>query len=255
MHKTKRTDLILQSLQQATFMSVKELTRILGASEATVRRDLVKLEDEKQIRRIHGGAEPIDKNASQNLNNTPFALNQISNIDKKRRIAAKAAELCRPNESVIIEGGTTTYMMADYIKHLELVILTDSLFLAVELTMNSKSRIIISGGEVLRDQNIILNPFQNDIAQNYSAQKMFMGIHGITKNGLMQTDSLLLRSQEKLINQADQLIVLADSSKFGRQASLILCPLNRIDIIITDDGIDDETRELLDRADIKIYIV
>ena len=114
---------------------------------------------------------------------------------------------------------------------------------------------MLSGGIIYREQNIILSPFDNDVTRNFYAKRMFMGAQGIGPLGLMEQDPLLVQAEEKLIGQAEELIVLVDSSKFANRSSLILCPLERIDIIITDDGIDDRTAAMLESADVRLIVV
>ena len=83
---------------------------------------------------------------------------------------------------------------------------------------------------------------------------MFMGAQGIGPLGLMEADPLLIQAEEKLIGQADELVVLVDSSKFDARSSLVLCPLERIDIVITDAGISDRAAAMLEAADIKLIV-
>jgi len=108
---------------------------------------------------------------------------------------------------------------------------------------------------IYREQNIILSPFDNDVTRNFYAKRMFMGAQGIGPLGLMEQDPLLIQAEQKLIGQAEELVVLADSSKFANRSSLILCPLTDITTIITDDGIDDRTAAMLEAADINLVVV
>jgi len=113
---------------------------------------------------------------------------------------------------------------------------------------------MLSGGAIYREQNIILSPFENDVTRNFYARRMFMGAQGVGPLGLMEADPLLIQAEEKLIGQADELIVLVDSSKFEARSSLVLCPLDRIDIVITDAGITDRAAAMLEAADIKLIV-
>ena len=112
----------------------------------------------------------------------------------------------------------------------------------------------VSGGTIYREQNIILSPFDNDVTSNFYARRMFMGAQGLGPLGLMESDPLLIQAEEKLIGQADELVVLVDSSKFERRSSLVLCPLTRIDTVITDDGISDKAAAMLESADIQLIV-
>ena len=93
--------------------------------------------------------------------------------------------------------------------------------------------------QVYREQSIILSPFENDGTAHYYAKRMFMGAQGIGPLGIMEADSLIIQSEQRLMRQAEELIVLVDSSKFQNRSSLILCPLDRATTIVTDDGITD----------------
>ena len=133
-------------------------------------------------------------------------------------------------------------------------VFTNSFPIAEHLLKHSKNTVMLSGGAIYREQNIILSPFENDVTRNFYARRMFMGAQGVGPLGLMEADPLLIQAEEKLIGQADELIVLVDSSKFEARSSLVLCPLDRIDIVITDAGITDRAAAMLEAADIKLIV-
>jgi DeoR family ulaG and ulaABCDEF operon transcriptional repressor len=134
-------------------------------------------------------------------------------------------------------------------------VLTNSLPIAEHLLKNSHNTVMLPGGIIYREQNIILSPFENDVTRNFYAKRMFMSAQGIGPLGLMEGDPLLVQAEQKLIGQAEELIVLADSSKFTNRSSLVLCPLERVDTLITDDGIDDRAAAMLDAADVTLIVV
>jgi len=113
---------------------------------------------------------------------------------------------------------------------------------------------VLSGGTVYREQNIVLSPFDNDVTRNFYARRMFMGAMGIGPLGLMEGDPLLIQAEQKLIGQADELVVLVDSSKFTKRSSLVLCPLTRIDTLITDEGICDKDAAMLEAAGVALVV-
>src|SRR6185437_1780520 len=112
--------------------------------------------------------------------------------------------------------------------------------------------IIVPGGKVYREQNVILSPFDNDITQHHYASKMFMSVHGLSLLGLMEADPLLIQAEKRLISQAEELIVLADSSKFSKKAGLILCGLDRVSQVITDTGVYDGVVQTLEHYGVKV---
>ncbi len=185
----------------------------------------------------------------------PFAVNETFRIAEKRAIARRAVEMCDDGDSIIINGGTTTFQMVHPLASRRLQVFTNSFPIAEHLLKHSKNTIMLSGGVIYREQNIVLSPFDNDVTRNFYAKRMFMGAQGIGPLGLMEADPLLIQAEaEKLIGQADDLVVLVDSSKFSQRSSLLLCPLDRISTVITDEGIPDKTAAILEAAEVDLIV-
>jgi DeoR family ulaG and ulaABCDEF operon transcriptional repressor len=254
MHESDRTKVILSAVQDHSVVTIAELCTLTGASEATVRRDIATLDEKRQLRRVRGGAEAMTTTPFVGLAGRPFSYNETINIAEKQAIAAAAVDLCSDGEPIIINGGTTTFQMVHRLALRQMQVFTNSFPIAEHLLKNSRNTVLLSGGVIYREQNIILSPFDNDVTRNFYAKRMFMGAQGIGPLGLMEQDPLLIQAEQKLIGQAEELVVLVDSSKFANRSSLILCALDRIDTLITDDGIDDKTASLLDRAEIKVIV-
>lgn len=255
MHEIDRHRVILSALQERSVVTVFELSTLTGSSEATVRRDISALDDSGKLRRVRGGAEAIAKKLFSALSGKTFSQNVTINIAQKQAIAAAAVEMCSNGESIIINGGTTTFQMVHPLASLQMQVFTNSFPIAEHLLENSKNTMLLSGGIIYREQNIILSPFENDVTCNFYAKRMFMGAQGVGQLGLMEQDPLLIQAEQKLIGQAEELVVLVDSSKFTRRSSLILCRLDRIDTLITDDGLDDKTAAMLEAAGITLKVV
>ena len=135
-----------------------------------------------------------------------------------------------------------------------LQVFTNSFPIAEHLLKHSKNTVLLPAGTIYREQNIILSPFDEDGSRNFYASRMFMGCRGLGPLGLMEGDPMLVQAEQKLINQADELVVLADSTKFSARSSLLLCALSRIQTVITDDGITDRDAAMLDAADIRLIV-
>jgi len=255
MHEKDRHRVILSAVQDRALVTVVDLCALTGASEATVRRDINTLDGQKRLRRVRGGAEALTTKPFVGLAGRPFSVNESLNSAAKQAIAAAAVDLCEDGEPIIINGGTTTFQMVHPLASRRLQVFTNSFPIAEHLLKNTTNTVMLSGGIIYREQNIILSPFDNDVTRNFYAKRMFMGAHGIGPLGLMEQDPLLIQAEQKLIGQADELIVLVDSSKFEARSSLVLCGLDRIDTIITDDGIDDRTAAMLERADVTLIVV
>ena len=209
---------------------------------------------EKKLRRVRGGAEAIAPPQFTGLAGRTFAVNETLRIDDKQAIAQAAAALCDDGDSIIINGGTTTFQMVHPLVFRRLAILTNSFPLAEHLLKHSKNTITLSGGTIYREQNILLSPFENDITRNFHAKYMFIGAQGISPLGLVEADPLVIQAEQKLIRQADELVVLADSSKFDKRSSLIICELSKISTIITDYKISDKAASMLDAADVNLIV-
>ncbi len=255
MHEKERHRVILSVVQERPVATVADFCDLTGASEATVRRDINTLDTQKRLRRVRGGAEAITPPQFVGLAGRTFAVNETMRGPEKQAIARAAVELCDDGDAIIINGGTTTFQMVHPLAMRRMQVFTNSFPIAEHLLKNSKNTVMLSGGVIYREQNIILSPFDNDVTRNFAATRMFMGAHGLGPLGLMEADPLLIQAEQKLIGQADELVVLVDSSKFQSRSSLVLCPLTRIDVVITDDGISDRAASMLDAAEIKLIVV
>ncbi len=250
----KRSEMILQELTDYPFLTIKDLTTKLNVSEATIRRDLTRLAELKLIRRSRGGVKALKKfPPSQSKKRSPVTPKIVFAMEKQR-IARVAVELCQPGESIIIDGGTTTHSMVKYLADCDLKIVTNSIPIMDDLVKFTSNKVILSGGEVSKENNIILNINQNNSIMTFSASKFFFGAYGIDSNGVTQMDSIIVNEQKQYFEKSDQLILMVDSSKFKRKGKHQLCPLNRIDTVITDSGIDHRTIDMLESKDVKVII-
>ena len=256
MHASERESEILRLLQAQGFVSFRQLCERLDASSATIRRDLERLESDRQIARVRGGAKLTAEAqaAAERLVGAPFEINRSRQAGQKAAIGRAAAALCRPGEAVIIDGGTTTFQMCSHLAGLELQVLTNSLHIVSELLPQSGTRVSAPGGAIFREQNIILSPFEDDGLSRYHAAKLFMGAAAVGARGLMQADVVLIQAEQKLMSRADQLIELVDSSKFRTSASFVVCGLDAIDVVVTDAGVTDEELAMLRAAGIEVIV-
>ncbi len=132
--------------------------------------------------------------------------------------------------------------------------MTNSFAIAEHLVKHSKNTVTVPGGVIYREQSLILSPFDNDAIRNFYARRFFIGAQGVGPLGIMEADAQIIQSEQKLMHQADELVVMVDSSKFRRRSSLILCPLDRVSAIITDDGIPEDSVRMIEDAGIKLVI-
>lgn len=256
MHVHERDTLIAQALSGRGFVSFQELCARLDASAATIRRDLERLEKEGRLTRVRGGARASSTNPmpEDHLAGTPFEINRARNAEKKAAIGRAAAKLCTPQDAIIVDGGTTTFQMCPHLEGMDIQVLSNSLYIVNELLKQPSARVLVPGGAIFREQNIVLSPFEEDGLQRYHASKMFMGAAAVGPKGLMQADGVLVQAERRLMGRADALVVLADSSKFRTSASFVLCPLSEVDILVTDRGVRREDLTLLKSHKVEVIV-
>ncbi|MFC3074735.1 DeoR/GlpR family DNA-binding transcription regulator [Shinella pollutisoli] len=254
MHEKERHRIILSAVQEKPVVTVPELVDLTDSSEATIRRDIAALHVQKKLRRVRGGAEALHPPQFVGLAGRPFTVNETLNTRQKQAIAREAVALCEDGDPIIINGGTTTFQMVHFLTNRRMQVFTNSFNIAEHLLKHSKNTIMLSGGTIYREQNIVLSPFDNDVTRNFYARRMFMGAQGLGPLGLMEADPLLIQAEQKLIDQADELVVLVDSTKFRKRSSLILCGLKRIATVITDSGIEDRDAAMLEEAGVSLIV-
>ncbi|MBU6207090.1 MAG: DeoR/GlpR family DNA-binding transcription regulator [Alphaproteobacteria bacterium] len=243
MHATERENLILEATQPSGFVRYRDLEARLKASPATIRRDLTRLEERGLLKRVHGGAKLTNAPAPLadtilSLSGTPFDLSVTQNLVAKQAIGRIAATLCEPGEGIMIDGGTTTLQMCPHLAGLECQVLTNSLHIVNALLAQAGTRVLVPSGTIFREQNIILAPSGEDSMPRYHAPKLFMGAAAVGPQGVMQQDVILVAAERRLIDRAEQVILLVDSSKFQASSGAIVCGLDEVDIIVTDSGLD-----------------
>ena len=261
MHERERWQIIKAMLREHSLVRIADICRATGASEASVRRDFARLAELGAAVRVHGGLEALPGPPQDVSSDAPalatrsFEISKTLNVAAKRAIAKAAVALCADGEAIIINGGTTTYEMGEYLRERRLKVLTNSYPLAETLIHSSKCRVALPGGEVYREQKLIVSPFEEDAIQHYSASRMFMSAISIGPLGVIEGDPLIARAETKLLKRADKLVVLADSSKFLTRGSLVVCPLSRIDVLITDSGAPAGSLDMLREAGVRVEIV
>ena len=261
MHSNEREDIILGLIAAKGFVSFRELEGKIDGSPATIRRDLERLAAEARLIRVRGGAKGVGDAGASALDQThhlagvPFHENIGLNRAAKAAIGEAAAALCQQGEAVMIDGGSTTLQMCPHLVGLNLQVLTNSLHIVSALINQTGTRVLVPSGAVFPEQSIILSVFGEDGMPRFHAPKLFIGAASIGPAGLMQADVVLVAAERRLIDRADEIIVLADSSKFVAPSGNVVCGLEEIDILITDASLNDQTKAILDAAAVKIITV
>lgn len=246
---------LLRLMAEHGAASVSDLAQWLGVSPSTVRRDMRLLDLSGQIVRVHGGGKRVDVGRAVTRKGGSFQNDSQRYPERKRAIARYAASLCRDGETILIGGGTTTCGMTEFLEDRRMRILTNSFEVARILLTTSDNEVILSGGKVYAEEKLILSPFDTEAIQYCYADKLFLGVHGLSPLGLMEVDPLLVQAGRRLIGQAQHIVVLADSSKFGNKGGMFLCGLDQVSSVITDSDVPDHAVQMLERAGIGVRIV
>ena len=204
----------------------------------TIRRDLDLLEFEGLARRIRGGAISVQSRAFE-----PPILQRAANAaEAKRRIGAAAASLLRENETVVIDGGTTTHQMAKVIgDNFRLTVITSSLLIATELSTKPLINTIVTGGSVRVDEMSLIGPRALDSYRDLNCDVLFLSVAGVTPDeGLTEYNIEDAYVKKAAIESVRRVVVLADASKLGHVSFVTVSEMQRVDLLITDASPDNK---------------
>jgi DeoR family ulaG and ulaABCDEF operon transcriptional repressor len=253
MNEGERHRHILGFLRDRPFATVRDLSQIVVASPATIRRDIGKLHDLGAVRKVFGGIAAADNGTGPDrLAARPFEENQMLGVDAKKAIAEEAEKLVNDGDALIIHGGSTCYLFALRLARRNVKIYTNSMPLASTLWQNGTCHLTIAGGELHRGPGILYSPAVE--SPEFYASKFFISAQGVGSTGVMESNPLLVREVERLLACADEVVVLADSRKFGVRARYAVVNFARIATLITDEGISEADERMLLDAGINVVI-
>jgi len=250
MFAEERRSRLLELVRVRRFAALPELTTVLDVSESTIRRDLDHLEEQGSIRRIHGGVLYAGDSAML----PDFEARQTAEIDQKRAIARAAVDLIADGESVVLDGGSSTYEVARLLLGRSLHIVTTSLAVANLIAPDTRSELVLIGGNICPRTGVARGPYADNMLRQVRASKAILSVAGIKEDGLFNNNLLLVATEQAMMEAADEVIVVADSTKFGRQSLGHLCPLEKIDRIVVDGGIPKNWQETVTAAGVDLLI-
>ncbi|HLT59464.1 MAG TPA: DeoR/GlpR family DNA-binding transcription regulator [Limnochordales bacterium] len=230
MMKEQRQQRILSELAQRGAVSVVDAARLLGVSEATIRRDLDELARQGKLRRTHGGAVALEHHEE-----LPFNLKAISFAAEKRRIGAAAAALIQPGQVIGCTGGTTVAHVAKALRGKRVVVVTNAINIAVELAASEETEVIVSGGSLRsRSLEMVGHVAERTFRELY-VDVAIMGVDGISlEHGLTTYHLSEAHTNRVLIEQAREVWVVADHSKVDKVTPAFIGPLSLVRRFITD---------------------
>jgi DeoR/GlpR family transcriptional regulator of sugar metabolism len=223
---------IAEHLQKVEFAALDELAQQVGASVSTVRRDLTILETGGTIRRTHGGARLINPRTDEFV----FSARDTHQLAEKESIGRACAALIQPDQSVIVDAGTTPYHVARYLGDKKPQIITNSLPVANLYASAGPVEVVVSGGVIYPRLGVLVGPLAVESFSKMHADVAIMSGGGITAEGITNSHGLLIEIQQAMIRAVQKVIFCLDHTKFGRQSVSPLCGLEAIDVLVTDSA-------------------
>ena len=249
---SERHNSILETFRQQGSVSVVDLANQLKVSSVTIRKDLTLLEEKEMLYRTHGSAILINPY----INDRHVNEKEKSYPEEKRLIGRYAASLITADDSILIASGTTMHALArEIVPQGHLPVIAAAIHVTNILARNKNIDIIQLGGFVRNSSVSVVGNYAEKMLENFSCSKLFMGVDGIDLDyGLTTTNMMEANLNQVMIQAAQKVVVLADSSKFGRRGFGKICDLDAVDHIITDKYVPSKTLEGLRERGIEVTI-
>jgi len=232
------------------FASLPELASRLNVSESTVRRDLDHLEDSGVAKRTHGGV--FYTGPSPKLPH--FDFRQSQQWDKKKAIARAAAGLIDDGDTLLLDGGSTTYELAQLLVGRPLQVVTNSLPVGNLFMSSAATDLVVIGGSVHTRTGVCLGSYADQMLAGINARRAILSTGGITAKGYFNSNALLVETERAMMGAADEVIVLADSTKFGHRSLAKLCALGDVNTLVVDHQISEDWRSRITASGVRLVI-
>ena len=249
MSETRR-ERLRDLVQSRGFASLGELAESLEVSESTIRRDLEQLEREGVTRRTHGGVFWTGESETLEV----FQTRRDDHWAAKAVIGRAAADLIEDHDTILLDGGSTTYELARHLVGRPLQVVTNSLPVAHLLSTSESIDLVMIGGCVRGRTAVAIGPMADAMLHSINVGKAFLSVAGITDRGYFNSNMMLVESEKAMLDSADQAIVVADSSKFGKVSLSRLCGLHEVHAVVTDSNLESRWKEHLELAGVELLL-
>lgn len=246
----ERRNRLLELVRLRGFASLPELADELRVSESTVRRDLDYLEETGSAKRTHGGVFYT----GQTPKLPHFDERQPLEWDRKKAIAETAAQLIQSGDTVLLDGGTTTYEVARLLVGRSLQIVTNSLPVANLFASDPATDLVFVGGYIYSRTGVALGPHADQMLAEISVRRTVLSVGGVTDKGFYNNNVLLVETERAMMHAADEVIVVVDSTKFGHKSIAFLCELGGVDYLVADAGLSESWRDKVAGSGTKLLI-
>jgi len=246
----ERRNRLLELVRSRGFAALPDLAETLHVSESTVRRDLDYLEESGTAKRTHGGV--FYTGSSPKLPH--FDERQPAQWDKKRAIAAHAVKLIEDGDTILLDGGTTTYEVARLLVGRPLQVVTNSLPVANLFASSANTDLVLVGGYVYPRIGVSVGPYANHMLASLHVRRTVLSVAGINERGYYNSNLLLVETEQAMLRASEEVIVVADSTKLGHQSLAHLCPLDAINHLVVDREISQDWRSKLIASGVNLVV-
>jgi DeoR/GlpR family transcriptional regulator of sugar metabolism len=242
---------ILRCLAREGSASVTKLVEQLETSPATIRRDLIWLEGEGVLARVHGGAVLLSSHTER-----PFHHVADEHSGSKEAVAKQAAKLVHEGDTVLLDIGTTTNRLAAHLHGRSITVLTNNLAVYEELADDEAIELILLGGVVRRNYRSLVGFLTEDALRQIRADRVFLGAAGVRADGSVMDDTVVeVPMKRALLAAADQVVLLADAGKFPGNGLARVCGAEELDMVVTSAGADPATLDAMREAGVEVLEV
>ncbi|WP_127358186.1 DeoR/GlpR family DNA-binding transcription regulator [Actinacidiphila soli] len=246
----RRHELILRALRSDGPTAVTALAEQLGTSQATIRRDLLLLEDEGLLKRVYGGAVPVIGE------DDPFTDVAGVRVEAKDALAAWCAAQVRDGETVLLDIGTTAHRVARQLRGRSLTVMTSNLAVYEELQDDKEIQLVLLGGVVRRDYRSLVGFLTEDNLRQVRADVLFLGTSGVRPDGqVLDTTAVEVPVKRAMIAASDKVVLVADAAKFPGTGMARVCGPDDLDLVVTNAPADEKTRAALSEAGVEVVEV
>jgi DeoR family transcriptional regulator, aga operon transcriptional repressor len=250
----ERHQYILNKLHEQGYVNVADLSIELSVSVVTIRKDLNLLEERQLLFRTHGSATPVNPFVS----NRPVDEKEKIRTIQKQRIAVKAASFIEPGKNIMLASGSTILELARQMLTFsvdELMVVSASANVSTLLNNAKGIDVWQLGGLMRKSSASVVGSLTERMLENFSCNILFLGVDGIDAEfGLTTTDVQEANLNQRMMKVAQKVVVLADSSKFGKRGFARISALEQVDVIITDDEIQDGVRRQIEALGVELII-
>lgn len=241
-------------LEQRGMSDLDSLARELQVSLSTIRRDIEQLESKGLVSRSHGAVvwKPQDESSAS----SPYAFDQRMQFqyEAKKQIAREAKKLVQPGDTILLDGGTTAFYLAHELVGMPLQVVTNSLPIADLFVNDERVELLLTGGLVYPRYGVLLGPMTEGFLSTIHARALFMSVAGIHDGQMFNQNLLLVQAERRMMEQAQQIVLLADSGKFGQKALAHLGALSEVDVVVSDSKLSAPSVQAIEKLGVRVHV-